>query len=52
MVKKVLTWGGLAFLLFFVAFRPESAANVFKSIGGGIADVAEGLGEFFTNLVA
>ncbi|GGK30425.1 hypothetical protein GCM10010124_24020 [Pilimelia terevasa] len=52
MVRKVLTWGGLAFLLFFVAFRPESAANVFRAIGAGIADVAQGLGEFFTNLVA
>ncbi|GAA2521092.1 hypothetical protein [Pilimelia columellifera] len=52
MVKKVLTWGGLAFLLFFVAFRPESAAEVFKSIGAAIGDIAQGLGEFFTNLVA
>ena len=33
MVKKVLTWGGLAFLIFFIAFRPASAAEVFKSIG-------------------
>jgi len=52
MVKKILTWGGLAFLVFFVAFRPSSAAEVIKSIGGGIASVAQGLGEFFTNLVA
>jgi hypothetical protein len=52
MAKKVLTWGGLAFLLFFIAFRPDSAAQVFKSIGGGIADIAQGLGDFFTSLVA
>jgi hypothetical protein len=48
MVKKILTWGGIA----FVAFRPASAAEVFKSIGSGIMDIATGFGDFFTNLVA
>ena len=43
MVKKVLTWGGIAFLIFFVAYRPQSAAQVFKSIGGGIVDVLRAL---------
>ncbi|GAB2946804.1 hypothetical protein ACWDV4_02790 [Micromonospora sp. NPDC003197] len=52
MVKKVLTWGGIAFLIFFIAFRPNSAADVFKSLGGGIVDIAQGFGEFVTNLVA
>ncbi|MGC4804563.1 hypothetical protein [Micromonospora sp. DT233] len=52
MVKKVLTWAGIAFLIFFVAYRPSSAADVFKSIGGGIMDIAQGFGDFFTSLVA
>jgi len=52
MVKKVLTWGGIAFLVFFVAFRPDSAADVAKTLGGGIMDIAQGFGDFFTNLVA
>jgi hypothetical protein len=52
MVKKILTWGSIAFLIFFVAYRPASAANVFRSIGGGIMDIATGFGDFFTNLVA
>jgi len=52
MPKKILTWGAIAFLLFFVAFRPESAAQVFKQLGNGVANIAQGLGEFFTNLVA
>jgi hypothetical protein len=52
MVKKVLTWGGLAFLLFFIAFRPEAAAQVFRNLGSNIADIAQGLGDFFTSLVA
>jgi hypothetical protein len=52
MVKKVLTWAGIAFLVFFVAYRPNSAADVFKSLGGGIVDIAEGFGDFFTSIVA
>ncbi|MFI5906463.1 hypothetical protein [Dactylosporangium sp. NPDC051541] len=52
MLKKVLTWGSIAFLIFFVAYRPQSAANVFKSLGGGIMDIATGFGEFFSSLVA
>lgn len=52
MVKKVLTWGGVAFLIFFVAYRPVEAAEVFTSIGHGILDIATGFGDFFSNLVA
>jgi len=52
MVKKILTWGSIAFLIFFIAYRPESAANVFKSIGGGLMDIVNGVGDFFGNLVA
>lgn len=52
MVKKVLTWAGIAFLIFFVAYRPESAADVFKSLGSGIITIAQGFGDFFTSLVA
>jgi hypothetical protein len=52
MVKKILTWGSIAFLIFFIAYRPDSAAQVFKSIGGGIVDIASGFGDFFSSLVA
>ena len=51
MVKKVLTWGGIAFLVFFIAYRPQSAAEVFKSLGGGVVDIASGVGDFFSSLV-
>jgi len=51
-LKKILTWGGIAFLIFFIAFRPNEAADVFKNIGGGIMAVAEGFGDFFSSLVA
>ncbi|GAA0959873.1 hypothetical protein [Virgisporangium aurantiacum] len=52
MVKKILTWGSIAFLVFFVAYRPESAAQVAKSIGSGLADLADGFTNFFTSLVS
>ena len=52
MIKKVLTWCGIAFLIFFIAFNPNSAAQVFSSLGSTIGDIAEGFGQFFTQLVA
>jgi hypothetical protein len=52
MIKKVLTWLGIAFLIFFIAFNPKQAAAVFGSLGGTVADIAEGFGTFFTDLVA
>jgi hypothetical protein len=51
MIKKVLTWLGIAFLIFFIAFNPKSAADVFQSLGGTISDIAQGFGIFFTKLV-
>lgn len=49
-LKKLLTWGGIAFLIFFIAYQPEGAADVFKSLGGGIKDIAVGLATFFGEL--
>jgi hypothetical protein len=52
MPKKILTWGLIAFIVFWAAYRPTSAAAVFKSLGNGLVDVATGIGNFFTSLVA
>ena len=51
MIKKVLPWLGLAFLIFYIKSDPSGAADVAKSIGGFIADVFRGIGTFFSNLV-
>ncbi len=51
MVKKILTWGLLAFLVFFVVSKPANAAIVFRQLGNGVVDIGEGLSTFFTNLV-
>jgi hypothetical protein len=51
MVKKVLTWALIAFAIFFVVTRPQGAANMIKSLGGGLKDIAVSFGDFFASLV-
>ncbi|MEH1102243.1 MULTISPECIES: hypothetical protein [Micromonospora] len=50
-VKKLLIWGSVAFLIYFMAFRPEGAAEMFKAIGAGLMAMAQGLGDFLTSLM-
>lgn len=52
MIKKILTWGGVAFLIFFVAFQPTQAANVAKILFGTALDILQGVGDFFSSLVS
>jgi hypothetical protein len=52
MVKKVLTWGGIAFLLFFIAYRPDSAGDVFISIGNTFKDLAQGFFDTIGRMIA
>lgn len=51
MIKKILTWGGLAFLVFFIAYRPQEAGGVVSSIASAIGDVGQGFATFLTGLV-
>ena len=52
MVKKILKWGGLAFLVFFVAYRPHSAADIVSNVGNGLLHIANGVGEFFASVAS
>jgi len=52
LAKKILTWAALAFLLFFIAFRPEGAADMFRGVGGFMMAMAQGIGDFITSLMA
>jgi hypothetical protein len=52
MVKKILTWVVIAFVVFFVAFRPGAAADVVKTLGNTTVDIFHGLGDFFSSLVS
>jgi hypothetical protein len=49
-MKKVLTWGLVAFLVWYVVSQPDNAANVLRQIGSWLASIARGLGNFVTNL--
>lgn len=49
-MKKILTWGGLAFLIFFVATRPDDAVNVVDGLVGGLRTIAVGFGDFVAGL--
>ena len=40
MIKNVLTGPGIAFLIFFIAFNPNSAAPAFESLEDTTADAA------------
>jgi hypothetical protein len=51
MMKTFLKWGAIAFLIFFIAFRPGEAADVVGSLASGILDAANGFSQFFTDLV-
>lgn len=51
MVKKVLGWAFIIFLVFFVVSRPASAAQAVKSIGNMLLTVGQGFGNFFSSLV-
>ena len=50
MGKKLLTWTIIGFLVFFVAFRPDTAARVTRSVGVGLAYLARGFGDFISRV--
>jgi hypothetical protein len=50
MLKKVLTYGIIILLIFWVATRPASAANAVTAIGQGLANVGNGLANFLSGL--
>lgn len=52
MLKKVLVWAAIAFLVFFVAFRPGVAADAVAAIGQTAIDIFTAVGDFFSSLVS
>jgi hypothetical protein len=50
MVKKVAMFATVAFLIFFVAYRPASAAAATKWLGKTIASIATGFGDYASRL--
>jgi hypothetical protein len=52
LLKKVLMRGGIAFVVFFVAFRPGLAVDVLKALGGTFVSIFVEVGSFFGSLVS
>ncbi|WP_197087936.1 hypothetical protein [Micromonospora sp. HK10] len=51
-MKKILSWGFVAFLIYFMAFRPDGAAQLFKGIGAALVAIFQGFGDFLTGLMS
>ena len=51
MLKKMLIWGFIAFLIFFIAFRPSEAIGVSRTLLGVAGDILGGVGRFFGGLL-
>lgn len=50
MIKRILTWGGIAFLIFLVAYKSNETAAAFESLGSTIAGMAKGALDFIRSL--
>jgi hypothetical protein len=49
-MKKILTWAGVAFLLFFLFSAPVEASGVINGILGSLRGAAEAVITFMQNL--
>ena len=49
-MKKAAGWIVLALLIFYIGTNPGPAADLFKGIGDGIAEVFRNVGIFFSEL--
>ena len=52
MLKKVLTWALVIFLVYFVVTRPAAAAGMVKAAGSWLVDMAHGFGDFISRVVS
>jgi hypothetical protein len=51
LLKKVLTWLVVAFVIFYIIQRPEDSANIVRSAGSALSDAATSLAAFVGSLV-
>ena len=50
MLRKLLTWAFIIFIVFYLATQPAGAARVARSAGHGLHQAATSLTEFVNNL--
>ncbi|HSX31446.1 MAG TPA: hypothetical protein VLE99_06020 [Candidatus Saccharimonadales bacterium] len=51
MVKKIARYALIAFLVFFIAYKPQSAAAICRGVADVVVDVAKGFGDVISILV-
>ena len=49
-MKKALSWVGVAFLVFYIVTQPGDAADLLRSLGDGLRDIATGFGTFISDV--
>jgi hypothetical protein len=50
MLKKILSWGIVIFILFYLATQPTAAAHVMTNIFDGLKSIGRSLATFFNSL--
>ena len=40
-IRAMILWGAVVTMIFFIAFRPHSAAEIFRAIGSGISEFVQ-----------
>jgi len=50
MLKKVLTWGGIAFVIYYLATSPEGAANVVTGALNWLKSAGNSLSTFLNHI--
>ncbi len=50
MLKKVLTWGAVAFVIYYLATSPQGAAGFVSGILGWLKSAAGALSMFLTHI--
>jgi hypothetical protein len=50
MLKKVLTWAGVVFVVYFLATNPTNAANLIHHAYNGLHSGANSLAKFISSL--
>jgi hypothetical protein len=50
MLKKVLTWGGIAFVIYYLATSPQGAANVVSGALSWLQTAGNSLSQFLNHI--
>lgn len=50
MLKKVLTWGGIAFVIYYLATSPDGAANVVSGAVSWLKSAGDSMSQFLNHI--